>query len=230
MDYKTHFNECWPNEGCGYMKNGEFFPLKNEAENPLTSFVVNPSFLIEEPDLLLHSHTVGHTISAEDDQPHAPSYEDLKGQIDTGIEWGICVTDGEICEEPICWGNPENRPELLGRQFIFNIQDCLTLCQDWFYKEKGIIIKTQPRTHYWFDEGENYMEDLYESWGFKRIELTDLQHGDILFYKVRSQVVNHLGIYMGDNKVLSHWYQRTSCIEDFGKWADYIMFAARYQE
>jgi len=69
---------------------------------------------------------------------------------------------------------------------------------------------------------------LYQEWGFEKIPMSELQHGDVLFYKVRSPVVNHIGVYLGDNKVISHWFGRVSCIEDFGKWAGYIQFAARY--
>ncbi|MGH6646207.1 C40 family peptidase [Aquabacterium sp.] len=226
MNYQEHFIKCWPNEGVGYLKDGQFFPLENIAEDPANSFEVDPSFLLEEPDALLHSHCTG--VTKQIDDPHIPSYQDLLGQQHTAIEWGICVTDGEICEEPICWGNPNNRPPLLDRTFIFNVQDCLALMQDWYYQEHAIVLPTQPRTPHWYDEGQNYFEDLYQDWGFEKVSLDELQRGDLLFYQVRSPVVNHIGIYMGDNEVLSHWFGRVSCIEGVGKWASHIKFAARY--
>jgi cell wall-associated NlpC family hydrolase len=228
MDYKQYFISKWPEEAVGYIKDGEFYPLENIAADKQYEFEVDPAFLIEEPDALLHSHTTGITVQSHD--PRSPSYQDLKYQIATDIEWGICVTDGQTCDDPLWWGNPNNRPPLLGREFIFNIQDCLCLCQDWFYQERGIVLPTEPRTPHWNEEGQNYMEDLYEQWGFERIELNTLTRGDVLFYKVRSPVVNHLGIYLGNNEVISHWYGRVSCIEGFGKWANYIQFAARLKQ
>jgi hypothetical protein len=228
MDYKEHFNNCWPEEGVGYVKDGEFHPLQNIAVDKLHSFEIDPAFLLEQPDLLLHSHCVGKDIHYDGD-PHSPTYEDLAGQLATAIEWGICVTDGETCEEPMYWGNPAHRPPLLDRQFIFNLQDCLSLCQDWFYQERGIVLPSHPRHPFWNEEGNNYMEELYPAWGFEKIELEDIQLGDVLFYQVRSPVVNHLGIYLGNNEVIGHWYGRTSCIESYGIWARYIQFAARYK-
>lgn len=226
MTFQEHFIKCWPNEGVGYLKNGAFFPLENIAEDQRYSFEVNPQFLLQEPDALLHSHCTGVEKLATD--PRAPSFEDLQGQIQTGVEWGICVTDGEVCENPLYWGNPKHRPDLLGRDFIFNVQDCFTLVQDWFYQERAVTLPNLPRTPHWNDEGENHLADRYQDWGFEKVPVSDIQRGDVLFYKVRSKVPNHLGIYLGDHQVLSHWYGRVSCVEPFGKWAGYIEFAARH--
>lgn len=228
MNFKEHFIKCWPNEGVGYIKDGEFFPLENIAEDPSNAFAVDPAFLLNEPDALLHSHCTG--VKVLDVDPHVPSYEDLLGQQQTDIEWGICVTDGQVCEDPLYWGNPLNRPPLEGREFIYNVQDCLALVQDWYFANRGVVLPTQARTPFWNEEGQNYFEDLHEAWGFKVVDLCDLAEGDVLFYKVRSPVVNHIGVYVGDNKVLSHWFGRLSGVEDFGKWAGYIQFAARYSK
>lgn len=226
MDFKQYFISKWPEEAVGYLKDGQFFPLENIAVDKRHQFEVDPMFMLNEPDALLHSHTVGFEEQRHD--ARSPSITDLEYQITTAIEWGICVTDGDVCEDPLYWGNPNNRPELLGRDFIFNIQDCLSLCQDWFYQEHGVVLPNQPRNPYWNEDGENYMEQLYESWGFDKIDLGSLRRGDVLFYKVRSPVVNHLGIYLDNNEVISHWYGRVSAIESYGKWANYIQFAARY--
>jgi proteasome lid subunit RPN8/RPN11 len=226
--YKDYFISKWPEEAVGYLKDSEFFPLENIAEDKKHQFEVDPSFLINEPDCLLHSHTTGFEIQTHD--PRSPSFTDLKSQIATAIEWGICVTDGQVCEDPLYWGNPNNRPPLLDREFIFNIQDCLCLCQDWFYNEHGIVLPTEPRDADWNECGHDYMETLYPKWGFEQIALSELSIGSILFYQVRSPVVNHLGIYLGNNEVLSHWFGRVSCVESFGKWANYIKFAARYKD
>jgi hypothetical protein len=229
MDYKEHFNSCWPEEGVGYIKDDKFYPLENIATDKLHQFEVNPKFLLEQPDLLLHSHCVGRDIHY-DGHPKSPTYEDLVGQLTTDIEWGICVTDGETCEEPVYWGNLAHRPPLLDREFIFNIQDCYTLVQDWFYQKRGISLPNQARTPHWNEEGHDLLAGSYEQWGFVKIELEDIQPGDVVFYQVRSPVINHLGVYLGNNEIISHWYGRISCIESFGIWANYIQFAARYND
>jgi hypothetical protein len=227
MDFKAHFNAKFPEEAVGYLKGGVFHPLDNIADDPLNSFKCDPSFLIEEPDALLHSHPVRPEVADYD--PRSPSRSDLHGQIITAIEWGVCVTDGQTCSDPLWWGNPDHRPPLLERDFIFNIQDCLSLAQDWFYQERGIVLPNHPRTPHWYSEGANHIEDLYASWGFKPIDLSDLQHGDVLLYKFHCKVINHIGIYLGNNEVLSHWFGQVSCIEPYGKRAKYIQLAGRYQ-
>ena len=229
MTFKQYFISKFPEEAVGYLKGGEFFPLENLAADKLHSFEVDPSFILNEPELLLHSHVTGHEVQEPGHDPRAPSFTDLQYQIATDIEWGICVTDGQTCDDPITWGNPKNRPALEGRDFIFNIQDCLSLLQDWMYAERGVELPNEPRHPFWASDGQNYMEDLHEKYGFVKVNVSELQRGDVLFYKVRTPVVNHLGIYLGDNQVLSHWYGRVSAIEGFGKWAEYIQFAARYQ-
>jgi hypothetical protein len=227
MTYQEHFIACWPNEGVGYVKDGEFFPLVNLSTEQ-HHFEVDPAFLLEEPDMLLHSHCVGRGINYEGD-PRSPTFADLEGQIKTSIEWGICVTDGEVCEDPVCWGDPDHRPPLLEREFIHSVQDCLSLCQDWFYQERGIVLPNKPRDPYWASDGQNYMEDLHEQWGFKRLDaFTDLQPGDVLFYRVRTPVVNHLGIYLGNDEVISHWVNEVSCVQPLSRWRSHIEFAARY--
>lgn len=221
IDYKEYFNSKWPEEGVGYVKDGVFYPLENIAEDKINSFVVDPTFLLNEPDCLLHSHTTGHRVQNHD--PRSPSYSDLEFQIKTDIEWGICVTDGENCTDPMYWGNPKRRPELLGRDFIYNLQDCFSLTQDWYYQEYGIALPNKARNAHWNQEGHNYIDELYTDWGFTEINAAKVKRGDLLLYQVRSSVPNHLGIYLGNNQVLSHWYGRKSAVEDYGRWANWIV-------
>jgi len=228
MDFRSYFISKWPEEAVGYLKGGQFYPLENIAEDKLHTFEVDPLFMLEEPEVLLHSHPTGHEVQDPTVDPRSPSYLDLKHQIATDIEWGICVTDGQTCDEPLCWGNYDNVPELLGREFIFNLHDCLPLARDWFYKNRGIKLPFHAHDPMWHEQGENYIEGLYKEWGFELVDLTQLEEGDVLFYQVRSPVVNHVGIYLGNNEVISHWFGRVSCVESFGKWASHIKFAARY--
>lgn len=228
MDFKTYFISKWPNEAVGYLKQGEFFPLENLAVDQKHEFEVDPAFLLQEPDVLLHSHITGYELRNPNVDPRSPSFTDLKYQISTDIEWGICVTDGQTCDEPLCWGNYDHVPDLIGREFIFNLHDCLPLARDWLYQNRGIKIPFHAHESMWHEQGEDYIEQLYESWGFQQVQLDELQEGDVLFYQVRSLVVNHVGIYLGNNEVISHWYGRVSCVETFGKWGSHVKFAARY--
>lgn len=226
-NYKEYFRSNYPNEAVGYIKKGKFYPVKNLSATPSTNFEIDPKVLLKKPEILLHSHCVPKEPINYD--PHEPSYEDLLGQQQTGIEWGICVTDGEVCEDPVYWGNPDHRPPLLERQFIHSIQDCLCLVQDWYWETYKIKLPTHPRSPDWFETGKNYMEELYSEWGFEDIDRNDMKFGDVLMYQVRSPVVNHLSIYIGDNKVLTHWFGRLSEIQNAGLWMSHCKTVVRYK-
>lgn len=220
-----HMLKCYPEEGVGYVTDGIFYPVQNLAKDKVNTFAC---VFKEEADIWVHSHTVGHTVASPDYDPRSPSYEDLLGQKATGKEWALIVTDGVTCNPPLYWGNPRNRPPLIGRDFIFNIQDCFSLAQDYYFQEHGIILDTVPRTPFWNEEGENHIIENFERLGFEQVPLNKVQVGDALIYQVRSQVPNHIGIYYQPDKVLSHWYNRVSQVEDYGLWARYIVLALRY--
>jgi len=220
---KAHFIACHPNEGVGYFKGDTFYPVENVTTlDPRRSFACPLEVMLEDPDLICHSHTTGWEVCSPDIDPRAPSKEDLDGQIATAVEWALFVTDGETCDDPIYWGNPDNRPPLIGREFIFNAQDCLSLAQDYYYSTHDIRLPNLGRNHFWSQEGEDHIGQNYEAWGFYDVTAEDLLPGDALLYKVRSPVPNHIGIYLGGNQVLSHWYGRISQVEDYGKWAGHI--------
>lgn len=209
------------------MKDGEFFLVQNIAENKELSFEMPPEVMLAEPDMILHSHTVGHRVFEPGHNPKSPSAADLQGQLMTAVEWGIVVTDGQTCEPPVLWGNPERRPPLLGREFIYNAQDCFSLAQDWYYQEMGKVLPNFVRDPFWHEDGKNYIVEQFENYGFKQIDLAELQYGDALVYCIRSPIPRHIGIYLGNNQVISHWYNRVSAIESFGTWAKYIALALR---
>ena len=225
MIEKSFFIKAFPNEAVGYLKDGKFYELENLSSNPRHSFEVRPDFLLNEPDVLVHSHCVT-TRSMFD--PRSPSYEDLKTQIAIDIECAVCVTDGVECSDPMYWGNPKNRPALVGRDFIHNIQDCFSLVQDYYFQELGIELRSVPRYAGWAQDGLTLIESSYIDMGFKEIPISEAKANDLFFYQVHAKTPNHLGVYVGDQRVLTHWYGRASGFEPYSKWASKIVKAVRY--
>lgn len=222
----------WPEEAIVFVDaDANLHFVENIAEDKLHTFKAEPSALVElNPVLIIHSHTVGFEVITDfATDPRSPSKADLAGQIATDVEWCIIATDGENCDEPVYWGNPNNRPPLLGRDFLFNCQDCLSLAQDWYYQTLGIELPNKARDAFWNFEGENHIVSDFESFGFVQIPIEEAGYGDALIYQVRSDVPNHIGIHLGGNKVLSHWYGRVSAEEDYGTWARYISMALRHK-
>lgn len=230
MDWDTcnkHLLSCYPREGVGYFKgDGSFHPLENLSETD-TDFSVDETFLLDEPVLLVHSHISHHFDYTSD--PRTPSFTDMDGQVKSGIEWAICVVDGEHVSPPYRWGNFDTRPSLFGREFIHSMYDCYELVRDHF-ADNGILLPAKPRHADWFLRGEDYMSNLYQDWGFEKVEMKDMQPGDLLFYKVRSPVVNHLAIFVGNDLVATHWFDHISGTEPIYKHINSIVFAARYSK
>jgi len=70
-----------------------------------------------------------------------------------------------------------------GKQDIYYGFDCSGFTQ-YVYKEAGIKI---PRT------------SLKQYEDSKKISFNDLNHGDLVFFKINSNKPDHVGIYIGDN-------------------------------
>ena len=71
------------------------------------------------------------------------------------------------------------------------------------YRDLGIEIPDYEYADKWYKDGKNYYLDYYhEVWE----KVLDLREWDCILFKNRSSVVNHVGIYLGDNKFL-HCYE-----------------------
>jgi cell wall-associated NlpC family hydrolase len=118
----------------------------------------------------------------------------------------------------------------MDREFIAGTQDCLSFIADWLYQNKGIELPRCPHDEYWFVKGHDYMQELYEAWGFVPINTVEPEIGDLVMFKIRSPVINHLGIYIGNGQIAHHLTNRMPTIELMGKWKGYIDRIARYKK
>jgi len=224
-----HVLECYPNEAGGIVTTDNIFhPIANVSETPLTGFEFHPREMIEKDvKCILHSHPYDPNAAPEDD-PRIPSKCDLEGQINTDIEWAIVVTEGENVTPPIFWGDYDHRPDLFNREFIHSVQDCLAFMCDWQYKEYGLKLPMFPRHFDWFQEGEDHMEQQYEGWGFKDVSHLPQEKGDVVFYRIQSQVVNHVAVVAEPNVVVHQLYGRFPKTEPYEVWAKYIVKRIRH--
>lgn len=222
----------YPEEGCGYVtKDNQFVPMENLAEDKINCFDMNSSILIEVPDIkaIIHSHTYDPNKPPEVD-PRTPSKADMQGQIDTNVEWGIVVTEGENVVIPFWFGDKSHRPPLMEREFIHSTQDCFAFMADWMYKEYKVDIPTIPREYDWFLKGENYFDNQYQEWEFEDVTNEKRIRGDVVFYRIRSDVVNHIGVMVDENTVVHHLFGRLPVKEPYEIWAKYVTRKVRLTE
>lgn len=226
-----HFLACHPNEGVGYVKDDVFYPLENTAEDKEHDCEFDGEFLIKKPDLIVHSHTTVYVAtSAPDADMRAPSYVDMVNQRISGVEWAIIVTDGQTCLDPIFWGNPNHRPDLHRREFIYNVQDCLSLVQDWYYATLNRRLPDLPRDPEWDQQGQTFMEDNWQSWGFVEVPWEEKKFGDVIMMKLLSQTTNHLAIVLDETTMFHHGYGQLPIVEPSHKWKKRTVRVVRPKE
>jgi cell wall-associated NlpC family hydrolase len=79
--------------------------------------------------------------------------------------------------------------------------------RDYHYQKYGIQIKPHHDSFDWINKGEGivypYYDAYMEDWGFKEISGSEVEEGDVVIMSVRG-TANHLGVLVGDNRILHH--------------------------
>lgn len=226
-EFHNHVLSCYPQEACGYIEDGVFTPVENTHEDPLNYFKfpldVDSSLLSKTSYAIIHSHTP----ESFKDDPRIPSYEDMLGQRNSAVPWGIVHSDGENVSEVLWFGKPNIAP-LEGRVYISNVQDCFTLARDYIYRTTGRDVGTHPRPANWETWNPHYIERTYKDLGY--VDTTVLQTGTVLLFSIGSKYINHIGIYLGGDKFIHHLYNRRSAEDSLLKWKRQLIKAIRYKD
>jgi len=230
QEFEDYVISCYPQEACGVLQNNTFIALDNEHPAPQDNFLFDESVTLnllqsKEPYKVIHSHTMEETKK----DPRIPSYNDMKGQIACGVEWGIVHCDGENVS-PILWFGLPKEDELIGRKYIPNVYDCFTLARDaiWQFFNKDIGDIARPEN--WEKENSYLLEQNYKGYNFKDIcECSGLKKGDILLFNIGSQQPNHIGVFIEGDNFIHHLENRLSCVDSINKWRKQLNKIVRYQ-
>ncbi|MDE4297081.1 Mov34/MPN/PAD-1 family protein [Phaeobacter gallaeciensis] len=238
---KKHARKVFPEESCGFIVDGVYIPVENHAVDPALHEDGNTNcscrlcaFKISKTDtanylgkaqMVIHSHPHG---------PVFPSRQDMEGQIETAVPWGIIALDEDRIGDPEVWGDQLPVAPLLERQFMHGIRDCYSLVRDTFraghegLAQQGITtewpfapitLKEVPRDDAWWEGGDDFYNVLADSYGWKEIKMEEAQPGDVFLCKIRSQKFNHAGILVSRDLILHHLPSRFSRREPVGLWA-----------
>lgn len=240
-DAKAHAREAYPEEAVGFFtKTGGYLRVKNIHATPTEKFKTSPEAFIQadmrfDVTAIIHSHPDG---------PFFPSQDDMQGQIDTNLPWGIIATDGDRVSDPFMWGDSLPIAPLIGREFMHGIWDCYAIIRDTYRLGKEgmaaqdmpdwpfdpIVLPEVPRDDNWWskDEDDHY-QNHFAKFGFREIPMSDVQIGDIFLMKVKSHKMNHGGVYVGNNLILHHLPARLSRREPCGMWARHAEKWIRYE-
>ena len=217
-----HAQEVFPQESCGLVAivkgRKRYFPCQNLAETPDEHFVLNPAEYAEVEDkgeivAVVHSHPKTNP---------APSQADRVACERSGLPWHIVNPQTEQ------WGycQPEGfELPYVGREFVFGVVDCYTLCRDWYKREFGLDLNDYDRRDRFWLKGENLYLDNFAKEGFYPVPLEELQYGDAILMQLESPLPNHAAIYLGDQLILHHLQGRLSSRDIFGGY--YLKSTAR---
>lgn len=234
--FKKHVLSKYPNESCAIVVDDagklKVINCENTHEDKLNNFKIDGSFIADyvinnQLRAVLHSHIAKSNHNCD---IRTPSANDIQGQIDSNVPWGIVSTDGKTVSDPL-WIDDEEIQPLEGRSFIHGITDCWSIVRDYLRLHKGITLKNYPRDPSWWANGQSLcnMSAISDA-GLVSIAYKELIEGDIVLMKIGSPVPNHWAIVTGNNQIIHQLPHRLSTTDSLSKWSKYIVGCYRHKE
>ena len=213
----VHAKEQDPKEACGLLvvvKGKEtYFACKNIAEDPKDMFIIDPEDWAKAEDTgevtaVIHSHPV---TSPELSMADKVACEKTK------LKWYVVQPNLEqwVEYEPCGYKAP-----LIGRKWVWGVNDCWSLCRDYYKEHLGIELKDWDRP----TSSDAFLKDpsfdrSFADTGFRELRPDEeLKKNDLLLMSMRSQGLNHIGLYLGDQLLLHHLQNRLSSRDLLDEW------------
>lgn len=124
--------------------------------------------------------------------------------------------------------------QYVGIDFNHGTTDCYGLVRRVYAEVFQINLRDYSRPDNWWDhEGYNLYMDNFQKEGFEILELpmNDWEIGDLILMAIQSTVPCHAAIYIGNGKILHHFYGRKSSIENYCRiWKNTTVAVIRHRE
>ncbi|MBL0319633.1 MAG: C40 family peptidase [Alphaproteobacteria bacterium] len=207
-----HAKNVYPSECCGLIVENagvfKYYACRNNADN-------DHQFILDPKDYLMAS-CMGNIKAVVHSHPNAspkPSQADMVACEKTKLPWYIVGYPNQAWYtlEPTGYRAP-----LVGREWTHGVLDCYSIIRDWYIQERGIELPDFERQDEWWKKGEDLYRQNFGLAGFYKMESERLQVGDVILMQVKSNVPNHGAIYLGNDQILHHLFNRLSTREVYG--------------
>ena len=201
---QVHTLACYPEEMCGGVTKDSFIPFTNASEDKLKSFSITALELLQAGELtaIIHSHCRDSRVPEVFDT-RTPSLADIIGQKESGLPWLIVCTEGISVTIPLEFPR-ESSSDYIGRPFIWFVNDCYSLVQDYYKHELGIELPNHKANVDFCDLSisGHLFDDYIVEYGFEEWYNTEtLENGNLLVLDYGGKSQNHLGIYHNGNVI-----------------------------
>tara|TARA_R100001463_G_scaffold6990_2_gene22508 strand:- start:4148 stop:4861 length:714 start_codon:yes stop_codon:yes gene_type:complete len=221
VNWKTyalaHAKSDDPNETCGLVviiKGKEkYFSCKNISDQPKDMFIIDPEDWAAAEDCgeitaIVHSHPIT--------SPQL-SMADKVACEKTKLKWYVVQPNLEqwVEYEPCGYRAP-----LIGRKWVWGVNDCWSLCRDYYKDELGITLRDwdRPTSSDAFLLNP-FFDRSFHSTGFRELKPEeDLKKNDLLLFSISSPGLNHIGLYLDNQLVLHHLQHRLSSRDLLDEW------------
>ncbi|WP_252512793.1 C40 family peptidase [Acinetobacter brisouii] len=229
----------YPQEACGFLvKKGKktiAVEVSNESPNPRQQFLINPEKFAEVEEFIGEIVAVWHS---HVDEPAIPSSADLAGCEESAMPWfliAIYKHQDDVFEfsnlisfEPIGHQSP-----LIGRPYVYGIFDCWSLVVDYMKQKHGIeMSNSYPRYENFWKNGKPFFSMHYADEGLVKVTDNTYQDGDVFMFQTDSSgEINHVGVYIGNDKFIHHVQGRVSQTDIYGGyWLKHTILHLRHKD
>jgi len=108
----------------------------------------------------------------------------------------------------------EYKLPLIGESFIWGEKDCYGLIRTFYRQEKNIYLPDFERDSSFYHENNNKILESAQKEGLEILSINnELKLHDIVLFSSGKANIQHMGIYMGNSKMLHHPLKSLSIIE-----------------